>query len=75
MYLGESNCFLLSSCVQAIMVLSLELCGGEEFRGSTIPPRIFTVDGFGEEDDSNTREVSGRELVLVFRYREAQSET
>ena len=49
-------------------------CGGVEFRRSTIPPWIFTVmngcvdnrSGFGEEDDSDTGEVGGRELVLVF---------
>ena len=50
-------------------------CGGVEFRGSTILPRIFTVDNwmrgqqvwvFGEEGDSDTGEVNKRELVLVF---------
>ena len=48
--------------------------GRVEFRRSAILPWIFRVDkwmrgqqsGFGEEHDSNTREVGERELVLVF---------
>ena len=51
-------------------------CDVEEWNSVEIPSRRGSSEsmsgcvdyrsGFGEEDDSNTREIGGRELVLVF---------
>ena len=42
------------------------ICGGVEFRRSTIPPWIFTVDKWMRGQQVWVRRIGGRELELVF---------